>query len=217
MATTGTYTARDFITDAYRKINVVAQDETMDADQADVGLRALDRLLKSWQNRGYLLWSVASQTLTLVEGAAQTLDPVRPLRILSARFQQSSSELPMTEMTRDEYDYLPVKNVVGTPTQFYYDRQRESAVFYIWPTSNTGGVINITFEREVEDQTSLDAAPDVPGEWWEALVYSLAARLADNYSRDAPYVRQRAEEELRLALASDREGSVYMGDGQYAG
>lgn len=57
-----TETARTVVSDALRKIGVVAHDEAMTADQADIGLRALDRLLKSWQNHGDLLWSVAEQT-----------------------------------------------------------------------------------------------------------------------------------------------------------
>src|SRR5690606_8842419 len=132
---TGTNTARDIIRDACLKIGVVAYDEEMDAYTAALGLRGLDRLLKSWQNYGYLLWSVESQSITLTAVPEQVLDPVRPIRILSARLVRNGTEMPMCEMTRDEYDRLPVKTSVGTPTQFYYDKQREEARFYVWPTT----------------------------------------------------------------------------------
>lgn len=216
MAVTGTYTNRDLITDAYRKIGVVAQDEPMDADTAQAGMRALDRLLKSWQNHGYQLWATASQSIVLTTAAAQVLSPVRPLRIYSARLVQTGgNELPMCELTRSEYDRLPNKTTTGTPTQFYYDRQRESALFYVWPLDTTGRTVNITYEREMEDQTDLEGTPDVPGEWWDALVYGLAARLADDFARNKPMVVQRAERELDLALSMDREGSVYFVGDEY--
>jgi hypothetical protein len=214
MAVTGTITTRELIEDALRKIGVVAFDEPMTADQSASGLRAWNRLLKSWQNRGYNLWAVDSQTVTLTTAASYTLSPVRPMRILNARLVRNGIETPMTPMTRQEYDAMPVKASTGLPTQFYYDRQREAAVFYIWPVLAVAGgeTIKITFEREAEDQTDINAAPDIPGEWWEAAVYGLAARMADDYSRNVPNVIARAEEELRLALADDREESVFFGD-----
>ena len=114
-----TETARAVITDALRKIRVVAQDEAMTADQAAIGLRALDRMLKSWQNHGDLLWSV-------------------------------------------------------------------------------------------EPKTSLDDVVDVPVGFEEAVVYCLGANLTDDFQVDAPNVVGRAAMELKLALAADRENSVYF-------
>lgn len=206
-------TTRDIISDALRKIGVVAADEAMTADQAASGLRELDRMLKGWQNRGYFLWTKASQTLTLTTAASYTLSPVRPLRILNARLVRSGLETPMMEMARDEYDNLPNKASTGLPTQFHYDRQRENALFYVWPVLATanGETIKITYEREVEDQDDLDAAPDVPGEWLDATVYNLASRLADDFMINNPRVDARAQALLEEALAFDREGSVFFG------
>ncbi len=214
MAVTGTITTQDMIADALRKIGVVAQDEPMTADQSAHGLRAWNRLLKSWQNRGYSLWAVASQTVALTTSANYTLSPVRPMRILNARFVRNGIETPMLPMTRQEYDDLPVKSSTGIPTRFYYDKQREAAVLYVWPVlaAASGETLKITFEREAEDQTDLSAVPDIPGEWWEAAVYGLAARLADDYGVNGQNVIARAEEELRLALADDREESVFFGE-----
>lgn len=214
MAVTGTITTQDLITDALRKIGVVAEDEPMTADQAANGLRAWNRLLKSWQNRGYNLWAVTLQTVTLTTAASYTMAPVRPVRILGARFVRNGIETPMLAMTRQEYDDLPVKASTGLPTRYYYDKQREAALLYVWPVlaSASGETIRVTYEREAEDQTSLSAVPDIPAEWWEAAVYGLAARLADDYGKNVPNVIARAEEELRLALADDHEGSVYFGE-----
>jgi hypothetical protein len=213
MATTDTDTVRDLIESAFRKIGVVAVDEAMQADQAEQGLRALNRMVKAWQNKGYNLWSVASQSVTLTTAAVYTLNPVRPLDILSCRLKRSGVEMPMIRVTRDEYDNLPVKSAQGTPTQFYYDRQREAARLYVWPVlaAAAGETLEITYTREFEDMALTDA-PDLPGEWYDAAVYGLGSRLADDYMVNAPNVIARAEEELRLALAFDREGSIWFGE-----
>ncbi len=211
MAVTATDTARDLIGDALRKIGVVAIDEPMNADQAAAGLRALNRMLKSWQNKGFCTWAKASQSVALTTDSSFRLNPARPLEILSCRFTQNGVERPMLSFTRDEYDSLPVKTSQGTPTTFHYDRQREDARLYVWPVmaSVNGETLEITYTRELED-TTLDAPVDVPGEWYDAVVYGLAARLADDYTVAAGNVIARAEAELRDALAFDREGSVWF-------
>lgn len=213
MATTDTDTVREVLESALRKIGVVAEDEPMTEDQANAALRAFNRMLKAWQNRGYNLWAVASQSVTLTTAASYTLNPVRPVEILSCRLKRSGFEMPMVRLTREDYDNLPVKTTQGTPTQFYYDRQREAAKLYIWPVlaAAAGETLEITYVREFEDM-GINDAPDIPSEWYDAAVYGLAARLADDFRANPGNVVARAEEELRLALAGDREGSLWFRD-----
>lgn len=213
MAVTGTYTVRDIVSDALRKIGVVAEGEPPNADQIATGMRDLNRMLKSWQNRGYNLWTVAQMAVPLTTSPVVALDPARPVQVLSARIRRNGVDTPMQELTREEYDALPVKLSTGMPTCWYYDRQRETANMRVWPVLSVAGgeTIYIVYQSEIEDATDANAEVDVPGEWWDAVVYGLAARLADDYARPADRVTMRAEEELRLALAFDREGSVYFG------
>lgn len=221
MAVTGTYTTQELLTSALRKIGVVGINRAATAAEIDIALKQLDRMLKAWQNKRYNLWTTTSQTLTLTTAASYDLDPIRPLRILSARFNNGSTETPMIELTRQEYDGLPVKTTTGTPTQFYYDKQREAAKFYVWPllSSAAGQTVEITYEREIEDQTDLSAAPDVPGEWWDAVVYNLGVRLMDDFRiKDSALTQRvliRAKETLDDALGSDVEESVFFA-GDYA-
>ena len=216
MTTTATDTVRSIVLAALRKIGVVAYDMEPNADQTDAGVRALNRMLKAWQNRGVNLWATTAASVACTTAASYTLSPVRPLEILSCRFKRSGVELPMQSMTRAEYDRLPVKTTQGTPTMYYYDRQREAARLYVWPVLATvsGQTLEITYTREIEDMAATDVI-DVPGEFYDAVVYGLAARLADDYQVADPRVQARAEDELARALAFDREGSVFFA-GPYA-
>jgi len=213
MTTSATDTCRDIVEDALRKIGVAAVDENATADQLASGLRQFGRMLKSWQNKGYAVWAKDSQSQTLTTSASYTLDNVRPLELLSVRFSQNGIERPMNQMTRDEYDSLPNKDATGTPTTFYYDRQRENVRIYVWPVmaSPAGETLEITYTRELDDPVATDE-PDIPGEWYDAAVYNLAARLTDDYQVDAPRVVARAEQLLNEALAFDREGSVWFNE-----
>ena len=221
MATTGTETVRNIVTDALRKAQFVGIAAAPSASQADMARRELNRMLKSWQNKGYNLWTKTSGSHTLITGRVQTLDPVRPLRILSMRYKSGGVEMPMLQMTRDEYDELPIKTTSGTPTQFYYDRQREAARLYIWPSlvSVNGETLEYTYEREMEDVADLDDAIDVPGEWWDAVVYNLACRVMETaglQTATSQALYGRASAELQAALAFDREDSVFIGNDNYA-
>jgi hypothetical protein len=215
MPNTDTYTCLEVCTDALRKIGVVAADEQAQADEIESAGRALNRMLKAWQGRGYNLWAVSAESVTATTDAEHSLTDARPLEIQSIRVKRGGTEIPMYRMNREQYDMLPNKATTGIPTQFYFNRQRDAATFLVWPLfpSVTTETFEVTYIRELNDVVLTDQV-DVPSEWYDATIYGLAARLLDDYTISNPMLVQRAEEELRLALAYDREGSVYFcGDG----
>lgn len=210
MATTGTQTVRDIVTDALLDLEVVSIGEALPADLAAHAVRVLNRVMKSWQLRDDApAFLKASQTLALTTAASYTLNPARPIRILSARFKRNGQEIPMIPLSRDEYDELPIKTTTGTPTQFYYDRQKEAALFYVWPVLATanGETVQITYEREFED-VEINDTIDLPGEWWDVAVLQLASRLAHAYGSEAAKqtVMMRAEQALNIALGAAAAG-----------
>lgn len=215
MAVTGTQTVRDIITDALLDLEVGSIGLDADATLAAHAVRVLNRLMKSWQlNDDAPAFMKASQSLALTTAASYTLNPERPVRILSARFKRGGQEIPMIRLTRDEYDNLPVKTTTGTPTQFYYDRQKEDALFYVWPVlaSASGETVEITYEREFED-VDINDTIDPPGEWWDVAVLQLASRLVHAYGSEAAKqsIPMRAEMAMNKALGASVDGeSVYF-------
>lgn len=214
MAVTETFNVLSIVTAALRKIGVVAGDEAASADDTAHAIEALNWMLKAWQANEWLPWTYTSGTLTLTTAASYTLSPARPLRILNARLKRSGIEIPMQEMSRDEYDRLPQKTSTGLPTSYHYDRQREAAVFYVWPVLATaaGETVEYTYERELEDIAASTDTLDMPVEWHECVVYNLAARLADDYEVAADRVVARAEMMLDKLLAHAHEGSLFFRD-----
>lgn len=196
--------ARDAIEDALREIAVLAYDEAPDAEMLRIGLRRIGRLLRGWQNLGYMLWLKAEQTVTLVAATPSYLLDPKPVRILSARRVSGVIETPMQELTRQEYDDLPMKSSAGVPTCFYLDQAR----LFVWPAPAAGsGSVRMTYEREIEVPANVQDSLDLPPEWDEAIVLGLAEALAPIYQRPAPVEAKTA---LALALSQDREGSVYF-------
>lgn len=200
----------DICTDALRKIGVVAQDQTATADEMETAHKALGRMLWSWQNKGYFLFSVTATSVALSTTASYALVP-RPFLVQSVRFKRDDIETPMNSLTREGYDTLPIKTTTGQPTSWYYDRQVNSGTIYIWPVlaTATDETLEITYVRSLDDP-ELTADVDFPLEWQDAVVYGLASRLTDDFMVNAPNIMARAERELDEALAGDREGSVYF-------
>lgn len=215
MAVTDTDTVLELVTDALRIAGVVAVDLAASTEEVDIAVRELNRMVKSWQAAGHNLWTVSSQTVTLTTSASYTLNPARPIQIHNVRLNRSGREIPMWEMTREEYDTLPVKTSTGVPTSFYYDKQREAALLYVWPVlaAANGETLEITYNREVEDMASADEV-DFPAEWYDAVVYGLADRMTFLFPADNanPMLASRASAAFEAALAGDREQSVFFGD-----
>jgi hypothetical protein len=219
MATTATKTVRQLCTQALQRAQVTGYRDAPEAADLEAAITELNMMLKAWQAEGNLLWTYTTGSLALTTATSYTLSPARPMRVLSARLKSNGIEMPMVELTREEYDALPDKDTTGTPTQFYYDRQREDALFYVWPAlaSTNGETVEYTYERELEDVTDGSEALDMPGEWWEATMYGLAARLAEAYmmTNALAVLGPRATTTLERALGWEREGSVFFA-GPYA-
>ena len=218
MAVIGTQTVLDIVTDAMLDLEVGAIGQESEAILSAHAVRALNRVMKAWQlDDAAPSFLRASQTLTLTTAASYTLAPERPVRILSARLKRSGVETPMIRLTRDEYDNLPIKTTTGVPTQFYYDRQKEDALLYVWPVLSVaaGETVEITYEREFEDVAIGDNI-DLPGEWWDVAVLQLASRLVHAHGSEAAKqsVPMRAEMMLNKALGAAVDGeSVYWTHG----
>jgi len=111
----------------------------------------------------------------------------RPNRILSYRRKTyaQENEIPVTSWSRQSYFNQVNKLSRGTIVNAYYSPQLENGRVYVWQTATSvNNLLRFTFERPLDDILTSDDTLDFPPEWLEAIIYNLAARLADDY--DAP-------------------------------
>lgn len=217
MATSGSIdfslTARQVITGALQRINMLAEHETPSPSQASRAMRELNMMLKGWQKHENL-WRLTEGSVALAANtAAYVLSPV-PHRVISARYRSAGGiDLPMREMVRNEYYDLPLKSSTGIPTQYYIDYQRSAVTMYAWQllTSVSTETVQYTFQRKFEDVDALDNDIDVKSEHLEVVDFNLAARLADCYGRTGAHIDRiiaRAQMLLNEALDDDREDFI---------
>lgn len=132
--------------------------------------------------------SAGNLVYTFTETAA------KPLRISSARILQGFDggasgsdlvELPMSRMSYADYWNMSMTTVSAEIcNQFAYNPQIDNGEMFIWPRCTTAmNRIRITYERILEDMDSLNNSFDFPSEWYSALQYQLAVRLAPGYGK----------------------------------
>ena len=125
----------------------------------------------------------------------------------------------MRIITKQEYSILGNKTTSGKPIQLYYEPQRDQGVVSLFPTPASAdvssSVVYITYQRPFEDFNASSDTPDFPQEWYEAVVYGLAVRLAPEYGvpLDQRQLLIREAMEIKNSALSygTEEGSLYFG------
>lgn len=211
-------TAQAIVTFAVRKINARDALDPVTAEEMRDGLEALNMMLKGWQVEAPNLFRQTFGSKALVADTASYVITPRPFRIVEMRYRNASgTDLPMEELTRQEYVDLPSKASTGTPTSYYVDYQRATVTVYVWPVpaSVTTETLQFTYQRAFEDVDAQADDIDIPQEWFETVAYNLAARLAETFRMQNGDVNKRAAYLLAMAKDSDREDVVRFVPGGY--
>ena len=138
----------------------------------------------------------------------------RPSVVLSARRgTYNGAEIPMDVVGRETYKRQPNKDTTSQPVMLHYAPQRDTGEFFLWPRGGHGNVVRYTCERAINVIENVSDTLDVPEEWFDAIVYGLAARIAPQYA--VPIAkRQLLERSAAIYLDSlmgyDQEGEGFV-------
>ncbi|MDB5607783.1 MAG: hypothetical protein JWP25_4683 [Bradyrhizobium sp.] len=144
---------------------------------------------------------------------------VRPLRVVAARRFQFSSLLDtqMLGLSRLDYRNMPNKQNTGVITQWFYDPKggaNSTGTMYVWPApSDATSAIKFTWWRPLQDFNNASNNPDIPQEWLDALVWSLALKMAPEYDcspQRYSMIKDQAASSLGMVMGFDREPESYL-------
>ncbi len=218
----------DIIKRALRILGVLAQGETPKTDQTTEAAVALNGLVKAWEADGMPLWAIKSFSVPLTSGIStyqigvgKTVNTPKPLKVIQAFNHNVSSnvDVPIRIITRQEYNILGNKTSTGNPIQVYYEPLSDYGILHVFPVPSTveqsANVIVIYYQRPFEDFDISTDTPDFPQEWYDAITYGLATRLAPEYGLDMASRKTLwqemsiiKQEALNFGL---EEGSLYFG------
>jgi hypothetical protein len=131
----------------------------------------------------------------------------RPKRILSFRRKTyaDDNEIPVLSWSRNQYFNQVNKSSQGTVVNCYYSPQLTNGRLYVWQTaSSVNDFVRFTFERPLDVVTSGTQTIDFPEEWQEAMIYNVAARLADDY--DTPPAKMQSVNAKAIQFLDDLLG-----------
>jgi len=237
MPTSNSYnytTTRDqIITEAFRKIGRLGDYETLDTERLNAGIAALNPMIKTFAAKGMPLWAITEQyiafsnwsssaTRTIGPGA-QIVQDIKPLKVLQAVRRDNivaaePVDVPMNIYTYEDYQYLSAKETLGTPLHVLYQPQGYVGRLTLWQRPNTywqtNGQLYIRYHRPFQDFDVSGDEPDFPVEWHEALIYSLACRVAPNYGVPINE-REMLQRETKVIMDDvlgfgTEEGSLYL-------
>ena len=139
---------------------------------------------------------------------------VRPNELLELyrREYDNVVDVPLIRLSRTDFFTLSDKDTEGTPVNFYYDAQLTDSVMSVWPTANAtfakNSTLQLLIKKPVDDMDSATDDFEFPQEWYEAVVYGLAERIAPMIGypiQDRQLLKMEAQMYLDLALSSDHE------------
>lgn len=231
MALTGStdyaITRDDLIKASLRLIGVGSIDEDPTSDEITQASVALNIMLKAWQVDGLQLWQIRQKSLTPIEDQYQynlgitepTGDVVgsRPMRIIDIYRRNTTDVVDVVLLPMSRFDYwnLSDKNTAGTPVNYYYDLQLTDGVLNVWPapdaTFASDNTLEILYQKPFDDMdvSSTDSF-EFPNEWYEAIKYGLAVRLAPEYGvprLERAYLAQESKVLKDDVMGWDQEGT----------
>lgn len=194
------YTGNDIIRAAMRLIQVSAVDVDLTAQELKDGLESFNRMLDSWSLDEMMLYQVTREQFPLVTnqnpysiGLGGNFETVRPTRIVGAYLELNNGSIPvdypMQVLNWDDYDAIRLKTLsTNFPNYLYYQPSFPLGEIYIYPVfapndpATIGpAYLHITSWKPLPIIVDPTAPLEFPPGYWEAIVFNLAVRIAEEY------------------------------------
>ncbi len=224
MASSGVYTfsyTRDqIINAALRKLSVLSEGQTANADQITTGAEALNLLVLELTTLGMPLWARKKVVTTMVTAqSSYTISLIKPLKIYQAYREVVAEGIHIDMEVLADYDFnLLPSDSTGIPVNCTFQPLVGSGVLQVWPTPDStvpaNTTVTLVYQAPFEVFVASTDTPDFPQEWYNAVVYQLALLLAPEYGipiQDTSSLEKQAEKHLNTVLGFGQEdASVYF-------
>lgn len=218
--TTWELTRDEIISASLRKLGVLAEQQTASTEQITTGAQALNSLITFFQTKGMPLWKRTTQTITLVLGQqTYTITEVVKVPQVVLLFTTGATQYELIEKSLYDFNQLPsgAPNA-GTPVHYYFQPGLANGTLGIWPAPDAGAVTNnqlsVVKQKKFDGFFAAGETPDFPSYYTDALVYTLAVRLAPEYGvplQDRQMLRSEADEYTKAVFDyGDEDGSLYL-------
>jgi hypothetical protein len=155
--------------------------------------RSINLLFLDWANRGFNMWTVEERVLPLIyatgaytlgEDIVDVIEQV--VQIPTATTGPNVARLNMTRVSVSTHATRTNPNIVGRPTEVWYNRQQPAPIANIWPLPDASGsyVLYYYVLRRIEDAGAYTNTADLPFRFLPAFIAGLAYMLAQKSRQD---------------------------------
>jgi len=217
MAVSGTYNFNLDIDEVIQEATeMIGGEDTLGHTPASAR-RSINLMLKDWQNRGILLWTTSTTTVTVVASTTSYDLSSSTINALEVVLRRSNTDIQLTRITPEEYLIIPAPTQTGRPTQYSIRRGRDNPVMSVWPipeNSTDELILEIVSELEDVDKSAIQNA-DLPKRFLPALTCGLSYYLSMKRplipDTKIAMLKANYEELLARAMEEDRErASIYL-------
>ena len=210
-------TALSLITRAAKLLGVVRKGESLDADEAQDSLAALNELLSSWSNHSLVVAARTLEEITIVSSATSytiaegaTFNTARPLKIESMVLTSGGTDHPIQMVSEKEFERITVKNVIGDSYLATYDNGFPTGTLRFYPLPSAGDTLRLLSEKPLGSIASLNTDVSLPPGYDRALRFNLAVEMAPEYGIEpTQMVLRNAMQSLRnITIAAARNRKI---------
>ena len=193
-------TPLDLIATSLRKIGAFSPGQELPPENAHEALIELNDMINSWSAISTLIYHTDQVFVDLISGQQDYtlgiggyIDRPRPMyidRVSIITNPTGSQPLELALPGRgvlsvQEWQAIPVKNISSAlPTCVFLDTNYPLATLSVFPIPGSQAVqLKLYLPTAITEFTSLTTAYDFPAGYRDAIVYSLALRLAPDYGR----------------------------------
>jgi hypothetical protein len=187
-------TAGDLIMLALRTSGILGQGQSAAAEDSSDALNLLNMMIEQWQRKRWLTWSlvdtfvVSTGAQSYQVGSGFAFNVPRPDKINSAfaRLLGGASgplDVPLGIIpSREDYNNIALKSLSTWLGGVFYDPAFPVGVLYFWPVPAAGQFeLHIATKAHLPYYNDLNAALNLPPEYTQAALYSLAVQLTMGY------------------------------------
>jgi len=215
-------TAITLISDAFDLLNVFQPGDSIPDTDAQYGLRTLNRMIGSWRQQSLLVPATIREVFSFVsdqsvytigvDGDWDTDKPPNQASVTGAGLIYTTPspnvEIPLSRLTDDQYNALPVKGLTSSqPWGLYYNATFTDTFGRMYPVPIPDNAINtlaLYTNRPIMRFSDLTTTYAFPDGYEEALMCALARRLAKPYGRPVDEdLKDRADTSLAVIKRSN--------------
>lgn len=237
------FQALPLIQDALHMIGMSGFGDAPKSEPAALAAREMDRIVQGWSakslyNPGVYNESFVSTGVPTVQlGGTGGVTTTSPKSILQVTTEFSSGNGPVYNVDRigslQDYYRIPVRNIAAVTRSAFWDYQQGQSTLALYPAPAAGMVVRIMGLPTIARITSSQASVDLPDDYEEFLLYSLAVALVPHLPPDintnpkvfeymerrmntaGSGIKRRNSNKVDMAVSCDYPGTAARGGNSY--